>query len=321
MARKPKIWWRQDRQAWFVTIRGKRHNLGSDKAVAEKLFHRLMATEEQPAPTLTVAVLLDKFLAWVKANRAERTLEWYAMHLQSFLDSLPNQRLEAQAVKAFHVTEWAEKKRSKTYQRGAMGAVQRAFRWGVKQGHLNRSPIEHLEKPAAEHRDNCPSHEDYKAMLRYATEPFRSVLIFAYETGARPQEIVRIESRHIHGDTVVFPISESKGKKRKRVIYLTTKARELIAGKEGLVFLNRDGKQWTASAIKCRMRRIAKKTGKHFALYDLRHFFATRMLEAGLGHITVAKLLGHADATMLARVYQHIGESNDFLLDELKRAS
>lgn len=53
----------------------------------------------------------------------------------------------------------------------------------------------------------------------------------------------------------------------------------------------------------------------------LSHFFATRMLEAGLGHITVEKLMGHADATMLACVYQHIGESNDFLVEQLKLAA
>jgi hypothetical protein len=38
-------------------------------------------------------------------------------------------------------------------------------------------------------------------------------------------------------------------------------------------------------------------------------------------HITVAALMGHVDATMLSRVYQHVGEKTDFLRTELVRAS
>jgi integrase len=38
-------------------------------------------------------------------------------------------------------------------------------------------------------------------------------------------------------------------------------------------------------------------------------------------HITVAALLGHVDATMLSRVYQHVGERTDFLRAELLRVA
>lgn len=321
MARPAKIWWRKDRQAWFVTINGTRHNLGPDKKAAERKFHQLMAADEPPKPATKAVIILDKFLQWVQANRAEATFVWYSHHLQSFIDSLPRQSIDALEVRPFHVTEWAERKSSKAYQRGAMGAVQRAFKWAVKQGYIASSPLDLLEKPTAERRDNCPTQADYEAMLKHATEPFRSVLVFAYETGARPQEIIHMEARHIQGDKIVFPVEESKGKRRKRIIYLTAKAKTLVGNEAGHLFTNRNGRPWTRFSIKCRMTALGKKTGKHFALYDLRHFFATRMLEAGLGHITVAKLMGHADATMLAKVYQHIGESNDFLLDELRRAS
>ena len=45
------------------------------------------------------------------------------------------------------------------------------------------------------------------------------------------------------------------------------------------------------------------------------------MLQSGLDHLTVAELAGHRDASMVARVYSHIGEKNDYLLEQLKRAS
>ena len=50
MARIPKPWFRDDRQTWFVTIRGERHNLGPDEQEAKRRFHQLMAEKPKPKP-------------------------------------------------------------------------------------------------------------------------------------------------------------------------------------------------------------------------------------------------------------------------------
>lgn len=62
---------------------------------------------------------------------------------------------------------------------------------------------------------------------------------------------------------------------------------------------------------------IAAKAGTKFALTAIRHSFATRLLESGCDHVTVAMLMGHVDAVMLARVYSHVGERTDFLREAL----
>jgi integrase len=41
-------------------------------------------------------------------------------------------------------------------------------------------------------------------------------------------------------------------------------------------------------------------------MHDLRHFFASMLIRAGLSPKVVAKLLGHADASMTLRVYSHL---------------
>ena len=58
-----------------------------------------------------------------------------------------------------------------------------------------------------------------------------------------------------------------------------------------------------------------------YALTAIRHSYATRMLEAGCDHLTVSSLLGHVDGTMLAKVYQHLGQKTDYLRQELLRVS
>ncbi|MEO1528547.1 MAG: site-specific integrase [Planctomycetota bacterium] len=319
MARPNKLWYRKDRKTYYVTIDGKTHNLGKEKAAAEKMFHKLKAADSLPSSLISVAELLDRFLVWVQQNRAQSTFATRTIRLQSFLDSLQTPSMDAMQVRPLHISEWLNPDWSSSYQSCMASTVQRAFRWGVRQGYISENPIERIEKPSMERRDNCPSFEDYKKMLRHSNREFRQLLAFVWQTGARPQEARAIEERHIQGDQVIFPVNESKGRKHARVIYLNEKAKTLLTNTASFAFCNSRGRPWTKDSINCAMRRIAKKTGKKFALYDLRHAWVTRMLEAGMGHLTVAKLAGHRDASMISRHYSHIGEQSDFLLRELRR--
>src|SRR5262245_56256546 len=94
MPRQPsKPWYRSERNAWFVCIQGKQHNLGPDKKEAERKFHELLARPpDQPAFTQTaeesVLAILDRFLTWCREHRKPETLEWYRWRLQEFTTHL-----------------------------------------------------------------------------------------------------------------------------------------------------------------------------------------------------------------------------------------
>ena len=78
MARTPEPWFRDDRQAYFVTVNGTRHNLGPDKKEAFRRFHELMAADPvAPLPALpvtpsalTVGQLFEKLLDWCQQHRS-----------------------------------------------------------------------------------------------------------------------------------------------------------------------------------------------------------------------------------------------------------
>ena len=80
-------------------------------------------------------------------------------------------------------------------------------------------------------------------------------------------------------------------------------------------------KELLREARKKLSRAAAAKVGTKYALTAIRHSFATRLLEGGCDHVTVSALLGHVDATMLSRVYSHVGERTDFLREELLKVS
>ncbi len=67
--------------------------------------------------------------------------------------------------------------------------------------------------------------------------------------------------------------------------------------------------------------RLACSLAEKCSLYTLRHSWATHALERGLDALTVALLLGHRDPSTLAKVYQHLSHSPDYLLEQARRAA
>ena len=45
--------------------------------------------------------------------------------------------------------------------------------------------------------------------------------------------------------------------------------------------------------------------------HDLRHYFASMCIGAGMSPVEVARRLGHADPTLVLRTYAHMWERND----------
>jgi len=89
----PKPFFRASRKLWYVQLNGRQINLGSDKDEAFKKYHKLLASPEQAAETVTqsdemlVVQLFDQFLCWVEKHRAPATYGWYLPRIQSFVSA------------------------------------------------------------------------------------------------------------------------------------------------------------------------------------------------------------------------------------------
>ena len=76
MARKPKPWYRKDRRSWYVTIDGKRHDLGPAKKAAQEKYHQLMSQPRKRAVRAeSVVAIVDAILDWCHNHRARDTYE------------------------------------------------------------------------------------------------------------------------------------------------------------------------------------------------------------------------------------------------------
>lgn len=279
------FWWRKQTSCYYVQVDGKQERLSPDLDESWRLYHGLMSAKREeglkPAPAGSaggplVVEILDAFLAWAEGNKSPLTYRSYRRRLQHFLDSLAahgDQLLPVADLRRHHVTRVLTEKGSAwsdTSKNDVAGACQRAFRWALDEDLIDVNPLAGLKKPGREDRELAVTPEQYAEVMGAVDEPhFRDLLTFAWESGVRPQEIVRIEARFVQLDRhrIVFPARESKGKKVKRVVYLTPEAeailRPLVARRPaGPVFRNARGGRWNKDNINCAFIRLRRRLGR-----------------------------------------------------------
>lgn len=271
MARRPKPWFRKARGAWFVMLDGAQHNLGSSKKQAFERFYELMRQpRDQKVDPRSLISLIDAFLDWVEQHRAPDTFEWYRYRLQRFAEKHPT--LTISELKPFHAQKWVDSYRSLsvTSRRNYLRTIKRCMAWAVRQGYLEQNPLATLEVPAAERKDVAVDLVEYETLLTFCRdECFRDLVVLTWETGCRPQELLRVEARHVdaRNQRWVFPQKESKGKRAPRIVYLSEKALEITARlvavyPTGPLFRNSNGKRWSTDAVNCAFDRIQVRMAK-----------------------------------------------------------
>ena len=87
-----------------------------------------------------------------------------------------------------------------------------------------------------------------------------------------------------------------------------------------------DGREKTPQQLREEARlklrqKMAAKLAPKFCLYHFRHSWLDRMLKAGTDALTCAILMGHRDPSMVAKTYQHLAQSGDYLRAALNRAA
>ena len=270
MGRKPTPWFWKERKTWMVTIHHTRQNLGPDKKAAHKEYYRLMSEDRKPVLGESVAVVLDDFLSWTEANRGERTYLRYLDFLQAFAAKYG--RMKSGDLHTGHVTAWLNEKTTwnNTTKRNAIIAIQRGFNWAVKNRGLLRNPIAGMEKPEAAKRTSVVPPQEFESILdAVPDQTFRDLLLVAYDSGCRPQEVKRLEARHVELDKqrAVIPSAEGKGKIARAIYFPTDRSLEIITrlAKEhpdGPLFRNRKGNPWTRFAVKCSFDRLQMALGQ-----------------------------------------------------------
>ena len=143
------------------------------------------------------------------------------------------------------------------------------------------------------------------------------MLVAAEETGVRPQELRKVEARHVDSDSglwVFGPTEHKTGAKtgKPRLIFLTETALQLTKRlvqvfPDGPLFRNSRGNPWTSDGFRTSWHKAVKSAGIEGVTFnDLRGTAVTRLAEAGCTVPEIASITGHTlrSATTILERYR-----------------
>jgi integrase len=329
MGRTAKPWLWKARDAYYVTVQGKRIRLVEGKAGIKEAYRRFLTLNPEETKSITARVtgkeVCELFVVFARTNLKPKTHEGYKRFLLPFAAHVGN--IDGNEVQPKHVTRFLEQCPAwgKTTRYNAITAIKRAWNWADNEGHLTLNLLAKMKKPRPARREEIPDDREIARFLATAKPDFRLFLDFLYATGCRPGEATIIERRHVDlaNREVRFRIGEDKtsGKTGKpRVIHLSEDATAILAkllaaGPSGALFRNSRGNPWNEHSIACAVRKIRERAGLdgRTVAYALRHHWITDALARGVPLATVAEMSGNSPA-IVAKVYAHLSDKKALLM-------
>lgn len=316
---------------WYVrgTFNGERVERCTgltDKKAAEawaRQFERDLADPQGPsrraAQATTVQQAVDLTLARHDAehregNLAAQTVDYYERKLGQLLrvlgEETPLASVDASAVDRYIAQRREEKASQHTIAKELHQlevTLKLAKRRGLYAGDVEQvMPVQF--SPKYEPKTRALSVAEVQLVLRELDPDRAAWVALAAGAGAELQALLRAERGDFDAKAGTVRVRGTKNERRDRVVPLVLPVcRELVAfafkhgGGSAPLLLAPWEKNWRDLQLV-----VAKLKIEPFSLHSLRHTFATWHLAAGLSWDDVARACGHADTTMLHRIYGHM---------------
>ncbi|MCX8007743.1 MAG: tyrosine recombinase [Coriobacteriia bacterium] len=275
--------------------------------------------------------LLDAFLKHLDTvrNLSPATRRAYATDLAQYLDWCERAALTVGEVRRrdlrSYLAELAAARYAKTTVARKQSALRSFYAYLTQSGLVSHDPAAAMSSVRLP--DRLPASVPPDVIERLLSLPDvttprglrdRAILELAYATGARVSEISGLDVADVDlaaGQVRLF----GKGSKERIVpihrlaadllrAYLRDARPKLLAGRiSDALFVGRSGHRFSTNSIRRMMARYLAQTASDTGItpHDLRHAFATHMLEAGADLRTVQELLGHI-ALSTTQIYTHV---------------
>lgn len=204
--------------------------------------------------------------------------------------------------------------------RNAQKQLSEMFTWAVNRGYLQRSPFKGADNRDAikfervtNKRERVLARDEETRLLAHAAPHLRSLIIAAVDTGMRKSEMLALRFADIDwaAGQLVLRWETTKSQKQRRVPIATSRLKAVLEWQrldaEGArkhddapVFSNEAGEP--VRAFRTAFNGAKRRANiKGLRWHDLRHTYATRLVEKGVPLSQVRDLLGHASITTTER--------------------
>lgn len=169
-----------------------------------------------------------------------------------------------------------------------------------------------------------PKDKEVQLLLANATGPLYTAILLTAALGLRRSEMCALEWEDISGKALsinkamvmnadkVWTIKEPKTKSSTRTLELP----DVVI--QHLSTLKKDAQiiPITPDGVTYRFIQLRNKLGLTIRLHDLRHHYASTLLELGVPDLYAMERTGHSTPNMLKKVYQHIKDEKEVAVDE-----
>lgn len=194
--------------------------------------------------------------------------------------------------------------------RHALNLAVREWEW------LERSPFEKVRIERVNNKiERWLTKEEEKRLLDASLPWLKDIIIFALNTGMRQAEILSLKWTEVDLFRRIVVALETKNKEKRTIpinqtVFEFLKVKSKVQSISGYVFSSESATKIDARNL-LRAYYSARKQAKleDVRFHDLRHTFATRLVQSGVDLYTVKELLGHKTITMTMRYAHHNIES------------
>ena len=193
-----------------------------------------------------------------------------------------------------------------------------AFNLAIREWELvSDNPVKQIKKErVSNYVERWLTLDEENRLLKASPKWLQDIIIFAINTGLRQSEILDLKWSQVDMERQTITIFEQKNREvdtlplNATVIRLLQAKWNILAGSDGYVFPNSlNERKGNRLLLKAFYKAIDRATITNFRFHDLRHTFATRLVQNGVDLYSVQKLGRWKNVTMVQRYAHHHPES------------
>ncbi|MDB5224343.1 MAG: hypothetical protein JWN83_3010 [Chitinophagaceae bacterium] len=275
----------------------------------QKVMLHLLSAANQHALDIFIKTLQLKAYSTntIKTYRTEFSV------LLKLLDKFPVDDMQESHIKSYILYLLQKKNYSESQAHTAINAIKFYFEKVLRRPQI----VVYIPRPKkAWQLPKVHATEQVKKIIQAtANEKHKTMLMLAYATGMRLQEIINLKIKDINSARMVVEIRRGKGKKDRQVVLSEKLLQQLrlyfIQYKpKKWLFEGQPGEPYGYRSLQMVFSRAKEKAGvkTEGGIHTMRHSYATHLMENGTDLRLIQELLGHNSIKTTVR-YTHVSKA------------
>ena len=317
-------------QVWWMSFvfKGKYYRKSTeteDRKLAQRILDKVKGEiaegrwfEKLPGEDKTFREMMEKFLDEHASRKvSNKTYQSYVRSLNPFFGNYTLTDITPKVI-----NEYKLKRRNDGVKPGSinreLAILKKAFNLALKEWEWVR------ENPASKvsleeennKRDRWLTDDEEERLLEACSPWLRELVVFALNAGMRLSEILTLTWKGVNLFRKTITVFKSKNKEMRTIpmnqtVFEMLKTRTKVKSmKTDFVFYNKNHAQIDKCFVSLSFHYTARKARvEDFRFHDLRHTFATRLVQSGKDLYKIQRLLGHKTPSMTQRYAHHYPES------------